>query len=924
MRPVLLFLSAILLANPLGGCATPPAPQKQTLSHLPYINKGFTKRGPATNEQYDMEYDDPLKFFKELKLNHARKHAHLMHLDGFRPDLFDIMIRSGQLPNFHFLMQRAKLSLKASTVDKSETMKVIESYLTSKRDTYVVGWWQFSRESFRFKNFWIDPSEVVNYALGLDFPRTPTVFDILSAKGHQVMAGFSLHRRGVPFENYGRAYAEGGQAAFNHTYFDQLHATTNSTIRILTRMAENGEKPPLFSTSLLAAADEYGHLRGIIRPPEKDSKPGEFCFKRDTNTKKRAKDRLERVFKMADSASDPNELDRFSHIDWDEDRTTHKREAVKICISIPKLTTHSDASTETSTTIGKATEQYADPFYILGMTMVDMEVGRLIDTMRSIRFRADGSIFFDSKTKHGIYNYINAAKAEGSLFENTLFVITGDHGMVDSKFKMFADPKHLDHDKQPSSFDLSLIEILNNGLALKTMQKTEGEVDPTDEIGIDDTLLPGWLALPFKYSDWQSKQVAASVAKASAWVKGALFDLKAGIKDSLYHKYWFLGLLRGYIINPKLNKEFASYEQKLFDTLMSLYLKTDATYQKAEHEAIRRFFERHIRLVYGGGARNNAEIFIPATEPNGSPSWATRPTFEQLLAYRGGSKSKQTLLETLRANPGVGLIFIRKNNTEISMWAEPPASMEIFVMDRFANTGHIRIKRDSSGELTFGYKVDKESPHDPLGYTDLDRNNWTFKNYSEWNDHSIEKQYYYHNVVAGMGSYLYSTNPAIGDVTVMHSQGWNFGDNSGGHGGVHAEEKITIMLVSGPEISGGELLAKSAHDPAHVHYPTVLDIAPSVLKWLGFSDKDIRKFAVNDFAPYLQEWIKKHNETCSTEAVMLVEEIAVAAKSPFTFSPTLRTSMERTFDQLCKGLPANLPPLPDLNGFSFDGNYLEF
>lgn len=38
----------------------------------------------------------------------------------------------------------------------------------------------------------------------------------------------------------------------------------------------------------------------------------------------------------------------------------------------------------------------------------------------------------------------------------------------------------------------------------------------------------------------------------------------------------------------------------------------------------------------------------------------------------------------------------------------------------------------------------------------------------------------YHNAVAEMGSFLYSQNSTIGDVTLMHAQGWNFGENSGG------------------------------------------------------------------------------------------------------------------------------------------------
>lgn len=67
----------------------------------------------------------------------------------------------------------------------------------------------------------------------------------------------------------------------------------------------------------------------------------------------------------------------------------------------------------------------------------------------------------------------------------------------------------------------------------------------------------------------------------------------------------------------------------------------------------------------------------------------------------------------------------------------------------------------------------------------------------------MENEAYYHNAVAGVGAYLYSKNPAIGDVTVFHSQGWNFGDNAAGHGGLHQGEELTIMLASGPGILAG-------------------------------------------------------------------------------------------------------------------------
>ena len=61
----------------------------------------------------------------------------MMHLDGFHADLFRVMLEAGMLPHFDFLLSRGKLSTSAATVDKSETFKVIQSYLTSRLDTEI-------------------------------------------------------------------------------------------------------------------------------------------------------------------------------------------------------------------------------------------------------------------------------------------------------------------------------------------------------------------------------------------------------------------------------------------------------------------------------------------------------------------------------------------------------------------------------------------------------------------------------------------------------------------------------------------------------------------------------------------------------------------------------------------------------------------
>src|SRR5262249_55666728 len=157
----------------------------------------------------------------------------------------------------------------------SETMKVVEAYLTSHRDTYVTAWWQFNRDTHDFKNFWINPVQVANYGLGLEFPVYPTVLDVVAGppRRQSVMSGFALHRRGVPFDRYARAYAEGARAAFDFTYFNQIDATVKNTGKILREIADSKDEAqiPRLTTSLLASADEMAHWKGVVRNPKEET-----------------------------------------------------------------------------------------------------------------------------------------------------------------------------------------------------------------------------------------------------------------------------------------------------------------------------------------------------------------------------------------------------------------------------------------------------------------------------------------------------------------------------------------------------------------------------------------------------------------------------------------------------------------------------
>src|SRR5262249_46003925 len=127
-----------------------------------------------------------LDFLRSQPRDPSVRHVHMMHLDGFHADLFRVMLEAGMLPHFDFLLSRGKLSYSAATVDKSETFKVIQSYLTSRLDTEITAWWFFDRETFRFHNYWLDPVDVVGYALGLEFPRSPTIFDVVAGHGENV------------------------------------------------------------------------------------------------------------------------------------------------------------------------------------------------------------------------------------------------------------------------------------------------------------------------------------------------------------------------------------------------------------------------------------------------------------------------------------------------------------------------------------------------------------------------------------------------------------------------------------------------------------------------------------------------------------------------------------------------------------------
>ena len=748
----------------------------------------------------------------------APRHVVLLHLDGYRADLTRGLLEAGSLPHLAFLASRGRISYRTSTVDKSETMKVVQSYLTSQLDTAVVGWWQFDRRDFRFRNYWLDPAEVLNYALGLTFPSDPTIQDFLASRGENLVSAMSLARRSVPFENYGRAYLEGIDAVSSHAYHRQADATMASFLDIHRRIAERNERSPALSTLVLAAADELAHLEGITTASDET----EHCFRRGEGD--------DTVFRLLDGDADHAFGGRLRELE--PGYFTRVRRAAlgpgveEVCVALPEIEGSNGSL------------RRAVPDVVLSMIVLDIELGYLIDCFESLRFGPDGARRIERPESL-------AAPPEDSLFASTLFLAFGDHGMVDTPRGMV------------DGVSESFIGYLDRELGLTTGADA-ATISETAELGIDYLHLPKRLREPDLYPEWQSEPVRALTAEARGFAEQTLTELRSVAGEGLYESYWWLFFLRSMLIDPKLDEALGEISGQAGSVLRGLYLRSLPAYRDAELDANRAYFDRYVRLVYGGGARNNAELFLPVCE-SGACVWSRRPSYAEMSSFRDGR-----LLQALESHPGVDLLFLRRENELFAAGAPLPAVMEIEVRDRTGNRGTITVRRDrASGELLFHYRTELGSTRDPLGYDRLGRGTGTSGTYNEWVDWTLDESYV--NAVGGIGAYLYSDNPAIGDVLVMHATGWNFGDNRGGHGGLHRQEKTTFLLASGPGIEPGELRSKarfrSTPDgrlvPAELvgrHAPTLLDLTPTALEWLGYSRVEIESFARSGFPEALDAW----------------------------------------------------------------------
>jgi len=795
------------------------------------------------------------------------RHVLFFHWDAARSDLTEAMLQKGQLPYLEFLLRRGRLSLVTSTVDKSETMGVVPKYLASKRDLGVVGWWQFNRENLEFHNFGLVPEDALDYLFGLSYPRYPTIMDFLHCRGENTAAGFCLYTRGMERDHYGRAYRQGLKAFFEHTHLKQAEEVTTEYLKVLRRIASNpAEDFPAFSFCMLTALDEFAHIDGMSLPREETSREYFSWTREDTI--------LRPFFDVMDAAVEapfPFGTPRFrppynQYVIPERTRwypAPRKPEELSIHLpllkvqgeTVPSLAFHS---------LGETFPGRCTPRSVLSMMFYDMQLGRILDLFYAIRrdsrniYRFRENLYREVQQSYPRpYCNLGRLQKDDSLLSNTLFFVYGDHGMVDSQHMMAPNnPYQAVSLRSEESLETFFIDHLNTILGLNTWEK--GTSLKGRLFGCDDRTLPREAAFPFDFNFWQSPETADLVHQASSWADEVLRKTEKRLAEALHNRYWWIFPLWSPLLDAPLKKLLAEYKPLLRDFLVRLRLRGIPEYQRQVRDFRRHFYDEHIRLIHGGSVRNNAELFLPGRDAQGNPDWSIRPSPEEIrtAVYPSG----KTLLEGLEAIKGVGLIFIRENNSLLKPWGALSGEMFISVRDRYGNEGEIRVRprKRSPQKLEFAYLPLTE--RDPLGYFSFSPHPFkgSFHSFEEWNDFSVEARHGYPNVPGGIGTYLYSTNPALGDVLIMHSQGWNFGAYAGNHGGIHWGEKMTFLLVSGPQVTEGPLMARDKEGA--LHYPTLLDMVPTALEWLGYGPKALTRFSREAFQPYLEEWRANQRE----------------------------------------------------------------
>ncbi len=234
-----------------------------------------------------------------------------------------------------------------------------------------------------------------------------------------------------------------------------------------------------------------------------------------------------------------------------------------------------------------------------------------------------------------------------------------------------------------------------------------------------------------------------------------------------------------------------------------------------KREKRERYYNR-FAVIEGNNGRNAFLYFRhnPAARwinPKGMASWEVRPTWQELRNYHS-PKGRVDLVGEMRLKEGVGFVVGRPRKGEVAIFSRN-------------GEGLIRTKIFRN-EVRYAYKVVKGE--DPLGYI----NSAAAAGLMDGGYHSSRKwleatcSLKQTDVVAQLPSLFES--PYCGDLFVIPAEGWDFEKaNIGGHGGFLQGEMRVPLIVTGPRIKRGRLVA-----PVRT-----VDIVPTILDYLGFGDR---------------------------------------------------------------------------------------
>ena len=360
------------------------------------------------------------------------------------------------------------------------------------------------------------------------------------------------------------AYLEGAKAVYDHSYYNQADATMRYFLDIHERIARSAdEKTPAFSNLLLAAADELSHLHGVTTssPDGIGGADEEHCFIRGETIADEA------IFRILDE--DQGHLEQlesryFTQVGHDPSSGEHQR----LCVALPKIE-------------GNARPH---PDYVLAMILIDMELGFLIDRFRSIRFDSEGRRHFEPG-EDDLIRFMRSPTIEDTLFERTLFVLFGDHGMVDTA----------PHDgssragRQPGTGS-ALPERELPRLSERATSVTVGGrgcgAGPKYRAGIDYVSMPDRLSRPYRHRSWQSEEIRRVTTEASQWAKEFFAGAQGGFAGQPARSILWLFFLRSLLVDPRLDTALEPVVNPALDVLTKLYLRGESRYMEAEAAAI--------------------------------------------------------------------------------------------------------------------------------------------------------------------------------------------------------------------------------------------------------------------------------------------------------------------------------------------------